>query len=119
MCIDQTPLSNLQVPENDIDMGGNNFINLSEPTQNDNAATKLYVDNQVGSIQLDEIKTLTGNNSVKVNDTGNITNFKNNNVIGMSVNASSLKLVNVNMDANNKFINNVPIPINSDQAVNK
>jgi hypothetical protein len=66
------------------------------------AATKAYVDNVVGDLNLAQITTLSGDNKVVVSDVDNETVFTNNNATTMVLDTTSLR-PNVPIDLNNSY----------------
>lgn len=74
----QIPLSGFGVPERNVSMGDFRITNLADPTRNQDAATKKYVDDRIGSgsasspaiLSLDAAQNLsiTGGNAVSLAD---------------------------------------------------
>lgn len=67
------------------------FTDLAEPTLSADAATKNYVDSQVGALNLAQIITASGNNKVVVSDSGDLTTFTNNSTDVMVLDTTSLR----------------------------
>ena len=114
-----TTLDSITAPANDVSLNTHKITNLVDPSGNQDAATKYYVDTQIGILiesapglldTLNEIAAALGNDP---NFATSITNLINEKV------AKAGDSMTGSLDMNNNSIIDLPAPVNNGDAANK